>query len=110
MIQIESQCHSTESVNSANADCQAANVTFTCGSLHVAYELLLRLLENQDVSGIYLSAVAGIIMLQNFEISAQLCGILAKLTDIVFRLDVRARDVVIESHIIMSLFNPGTGT
>ena len=54
LIQIESQCQSTASVNSANADCQAANVTFTCGSLHVAYELLLRLLENQDVSGIYI--------------------------------------------------------
>ena len=110
MVQIESQCQSAASVNSANADCQATNVTFTCGSLHVAYELLLSFLENQDVSGIYLSAVAGIIMLQNFEISAQLCGALAVLTDIVFRLDVRTRDVVNESYIIMLLFNLGTGT
>ena len=65
LVQIESQCQSTASVNSANADCQATNVTFTCeGSMiQVDYVLVLYWLENQ-VSVVYLSAVAEILRFQ----------------------------------------------
>ena len=76
LIQIESQCQPTASVNSVNAECQATNIAFTCAgsSIHVDYELALqRWLENQ-VSVVYLSAVAEILSVRDFKTLAQFCG------------------------------------
>ena len=74
LVQIESQCQSTASVNSADADCQATNVTFTCegSSLLVDYVLVLRVLENQ-VSVVYLYAAAEILRFRDFKILSQFC-------------------------------------
>ena len=95
LVQIESQCQSTASVNSANVYCQATNVTFTCeGSrIHIDYALVLHWLESQ-VSVVYSSAVAKILRFRDFEISAPFYVPLAMFTEIIFWLDVRARGVV----------------
>ena len=95
MIQIESQCQTTASLNSAHGDCQATNVTFTCeGSrIHIDYALVLHWLESQ-VSVVYSSAVAKILRFRDFEISAPFYVPLAMFTDIIFWLDVPARGVV----------------
>ena len=84
MIQIESQCQTTASVNSAHGNCQATNVTFTCegSNIHFDYELLLRVLESQ-VSVVYSSAVVEMLRFPDFEISSPFYVPLAMFAEII---------------------------
>ena len=94
LIQIESQCQSTASVNSANGGCQATNVAFTCAdsSAYVEYELVLRWLEN-PVSIVYFVRGSGDFELSIFRDVESICRPLVMLTDILVWFDVRILDV-----------------